>query len=61
MYGGEVDIDFKLGAAPVVIDEESGNLTQKVASEIVGDENVDKDIRFVGSEDFAFILQVIRK
>lgn len=56
MYGGEVKIDFKLGAAPVVIDEESGKLTQRVASEIVGDENVDKDIRFAGSEDFGLYL-----
>lgn len=56
MYRGEVEIDFNLGAAPVVIDENSGKLTQKVAAEIVGEENVDKDIRFSGSEDFGLYL-----
>lgn len=56
MYRGEVEIDFNLGAAPVVIDEDSGKLTQKVAAEIVGEENVDKDIRFSGSEDFGLYL-----
>ncbi|WP_276875901.1 M20 metallopeptidase family protein [Anaerococcus hydrogenalis] len=56
MYRGEVEINFNLGAAPVVIDEDSGKLTQKVAAEIVGEENVDKDIRFSGSEDFGLYL-----
>lgn len=56
IYRGEVEIDFNLGAAPVVIDENSGKLTQKVAAEIVGEENVDKDIRFSGSEDFGLYL-----
>lgn len=56
MYRGEVEIDFNLGAAPVVIDENSARLTQKIAGEIVGEENVDKDIRFAGSEDFGLYL-----
>lgn len=56
MYGGDAFIEFNLGAAPLVIDENSGKLTQKVAAEIVGDENVDKDIRFAGSEDFGLYL-----
>lgn len=57
MFRGEVEISMHQGAAPVFIDEKSGLLTQKIAREIVGDENVIKDIRFSGSEDFGLYLE----
>lgn len=57
MYGGEVEIETKQGAAPVFIDENSGKLMQKVAAEIVGEENVKTEVRFSGSEDFGLYLE----
>lgn len=55
-FRGDVNVEFIHGAYPVYIDENSGNLTRKVAAEIVGEENVLKDIRFAGSEDFGTYL-----
>ncbi len=59
-HGGSVEVDFRTVFHPVVNDAVSTALAGDVASELVGESNVSRDLPpGTGSEDFSFMLEEV--
>ena len=56
MYGATAEVEYIRGTEPVINDEESANLVQKVATEAFGPDVVYDEKPTMGAEDFSFFL-----
>ena len=56
-YGANASLEYKFLLSPTINHKESSALAEKVASEIVGDENVINFEKVTGGEDFSFFLE----
>lgn len=56
-FGAAIDVDYWRGTSVLINDAEKTQLVVRIASEIVGDTNVDANVpQIMGGEDFAFML-----
>src|SRR5438105_2807812 len=56
-FGCEIEIKYQRHNGPTINDPKMAALARTVACEVVGEENVVEDIRTMGGEDFAALLQ----
>ena len=59
VFGARAELDFIDGYPPTVNDPEMATLVAEIASEVVGEENVVRDLVSMGGEDMSYFLQEV--